>query len=491
MKILRKISDSVLSADTPLGPILENLSRVGLKKIDHLELSSDEIDRLFELAKKNRVSSQVADNLRGFQSASKRVRGIILHAVKFDLVVRNTLRLVTQEISNQTLDLMAIKGVSLIPYYSSFGSIRQMYDVDIMAANMQEGWKALAYLKDAEASLKLICVRRLLSCDSVVGGEAYNLGRYGLPGRYPIDLHLGCFPIVAGQFLNSPLWERKRTKQIHDLVIYTPSPEDMLLITVAHIYHHATVRLRDVNDAFVVLEKHRDDFDWDYFNSECKKNHLGPIAFALFNAVEKQYGFDFVPVDITSALRPRVFEQWALKYFWDYEESRLTTGSVLLALQASPTAFRQLGVIRGSIETLLGIMYEAESQIRIRQLGTLLTQTLGLALRCISSLVEGRLTRFRYLRLGLIYPQDGDHKGWGGEIDLDKLQRVAKCLELTIEPMDDRMVVWKYKGIRFVITPVGIFAEHTKYSVPHFQLPIDKMRQNCRPIYKLIADCAL
>ena len=200
------------------------------------------------------------------------------------------------------VDFLFIKGSSLQAY--PHGYHRQMNDLDLIVETWNDLFLAAQALEaqgyqhsEAWQSPWIIRVSSRGRPEAQMAGQLF-LVRYD--GDHVVELDLHSAPLVIGSTgtLACDMWERARAQRLT-----VPTPEDKLLILVAHAANHGYFLIKDFNDVYAILDRHNETFDWEYFCRCTRQSSLSYAAHYVLKRVRLEYVKEYVPERVLDALR--------------------------------------------------------------------------------------------------------------------------------------------------------------------------------------------
>ena len=199
------------------------------------------------------------------------------------------------------VSFLFIKGSSLEAY--PHGYLRQMNDLDLIVENWDDLFLAAQVLEAQgyhhDETRNSPWVMRILSSGRP---EAQMTGRLFLERHegdrlVELDLHLAPFVIASTGVLACDMWERARAQRST-----VPTPEDKLLILVAHAANHGHFIIKDFNDVYAILDRHKETFDWGYFCRCVQQSTLSYAAYYVLKRVRLEYAKECVPQQVLDTL---------------------------------------------------------------------------------------------------------------------------------------------------------------------------------------------
>lgn len=200
---------------------------------------------------------------------------------------------ITRVFKEAGVKFMFIKGSSLTYPH---GYVRQMNDLDLIVENW-ENLFAAAYIlekhgfqhiggREASWMTRLIYPREL-------GQEMVahlSLIRQEASHSLSIDLHSTPLTIGPLHGLKCDMWKR-----INDIEPTIPSPEDKLLISIAHAASQGFYLVKDFNDVYAILQQAGETFDWEYFRYCANGSDISYAAYYVLKYVKQEYSNECIP----------------------------------------------------------------------------------------------------------------------------------------------------------------------------------------------------
>lgn len=200
------------------------------------------------------------------------------------------------------VNFLFIKGSSLDSY--PHGYPRQMNDLDLIVENWDD-LLAAAEALEAQGFYHLEVpdtpwISRLSPSEEWTTQMVGQINLTCREGEHlvALDTHTSPFTIGSTGMLESEMWERARAQRST-----IPTPEDKLLILVAHAANHGYFIIKDFNDVYAILERHKDAFDWDYFCHYVRQSTLSYAAYYVLKHVKQEYAPECVPEQVLYDLR--------------------------------------------------------------------------------------------------------------------------------------------------------------------------------------------
>jgi len=303
----------------------ENITRAN-QFIDR-ELKNLNMWHLINLSKHHKVITMLYENLRNFkqkqydhkyksllellQVQNKNRKRIINEVLKKEIIRLDQL------FSKVGIQHIFIKGAATRLFYPE-NYFRDMNDIDILVPDLRNLIEAYGALKQEGYKLEdkhlgqMFSIKRWDSYrgetkefpKSVITGHLHvakniNLRNEGI--RVVVDILCQAMPVSKTNFLRSQIW--KRMQYAKDGRYLVPSPEDCLLLTIAHSFKHDFISLKDLNDIFIIIEKYGEKLAWDYVLNCVKNNGISFRTNLLFNIIKQEYKCNKIPKEISKILK--------------------------------------------------------------------------------------------------------------------------------------------------------------------------------------------
>lgn len=438
-----------------------------VQKLDGLILENPSFDFEMLLLESDRqqVVPQVYQNLKSIGLPPEKLapfRALNFRISMWDIALKKQTKLVWENLNQREISTLGLKGIALDFLYP-YKNIRQKSDIDLLVPDMDAAWQVLTILDDLGGDLQVLSIRSMCKPTVELGGEARNLPKYGLSGELAVDLHLGVFPIIAAKVYEGDIWARSQRRSLDGIYLRVPSLEDCLLITCAHIYHHGRVLLRDVNDAYSMLQNSRDRLDWDYILTTAQTNDLEPVLFFLLKTVEMRYQQTFISPHWLAQIEPWGWHRAVIWAFWKSKRLQSFWSFLLVCNHAFPYERKQLGILKGAFESIAGCLYEVENALRGKSswsqlaFGKLLNIVFGFPRKKI------HLNRYRYTELARIHPRNSGKEWKIDRIDINRIWD-SPLTQLKLDRISKDILICRMpQGIELALTPIGIYTLHNRY----------------------------
>ncbi len=271
-----------------------------LNQRGEVSLPDDILDPLWELRGPGTYTWPLYRRLPDFHPPIARLARVL--AKKQHVLDRFLSEGVLSDLSENNVPVLFIKGVPMRLLYPK-GLMRDSVDIDVAVPSLEDAWMAIRHLSGRGISFRRMRLQEM--SPGTLSGEADGLSGTDVV----IDLHLGAFNIVCRSAYDAPFWERAVEHPLTpDTSCLVPSLEDSLLIMVGHIRRHGQMRLRDINDAYILLHHEPRSLDWDYITRIARRNNLSPVLQCVIGHTRAAYGDLPVPPE-------RCYSQGKIRYY--------------------------------------------------------------------------------------------------------------------------------------------------------------------------------
>ena len=207
----------------------------------------------FKLIKKLRLASLLLNNANKYHlKIDPRIEELAVKQMISLAVANEEIDIVNQYIKNQKISIQAVKGGKINCYYPK-EAVRTHMDFDYLAKDFSDAFKLIAYLIN-QRNFKLVIegsVPFSLKCVRDINGKEVITGHIHLEkilqNKYQaiVDINIGGFPLGRTGII-------QYTKNIEI--------EDLICITVAHIFKHECVFMKDINDLYYIFKNENIDY---------------------------------------------------------------------------------------------------------------------------------------------------------------------------------------------------------------------------------------
>lgn len=209
---------------------------------------------------------------------------------------------VTRILQQAGVDFLFIKGASFLEGYPH-GYLRQSNDLDMLFETLDGLLLAAQVLKKhgyhhagAADTPWLMRVSSSNESEMRIAGQI-NIKCQKSNHSVLLDLHTTPFVVGPTGMLECNLWDRARARHAN-----IPTPEDRLLILIAHAANHGYFILKDFNDIYALVAQHGDSFQWDYVCRCVQRSTLSYAAHYALSVVDAEYEDSCVPQEVLGIL---------------------------------------------------------------------------------------------------------------------------------------------------------------------------------------------
>jgi len=188
--------------------------------------------------------------------------------------------------------VMIFKGGALLGFYPD-SAPRWLQDLDIFLPNARTSWKTLSKLHDHGYEFDRRSNVVLQRTHEMKGGEQklfINGGAVLVPAdkhkELELDVKLGRF----SQNVSCDVFGRSKPLEGNWKHLFYPSPDDSLLLIIAHTVIHGVLRLRDINDIWLLLHKYGHEIDRDYILYHAQNSCISSCLRHALGILENVYG---------------------------------------------------------------------------------------------------------------------------------------------------------------------------------------------------------
>ncbi|MGE5571608.1 MAG: nucleotidyltransferase family protein [Bacteroidota bacterium] len=302
--------------------------------------------------------------MRGLASALEQEWGAKLEASQRARELRAELQAISPLLAG--LRVMLVKGTSLW-YLVPDTCLRAQNDIDVVAPDTKTVWEVVRRLSRAGYSpgrvAPWIQMRRSIDGDGYVVAGSITLERQ-VPGRpwVCLDIHWPSMPVGIRHGYLEPDWFWDDARRL-DNGFYVPSPENALLVTLAHAHQHGYVIQKDVNDVYLIVSTYENYLDWDYIMHHVRLLRMTVLYDFLAEKVSRLYGVPLRRVSdrgATSWLARRVL-------FYQYRKPRHIAREIGVGpLWAWQYLATRLGARRALDEVLADVWFFAKKELQYR-----------------------------------------------------------------------------------------------------------------------------
>lgn len=248
---LRKIASELNTMDNRTEIEFQKFGLCVLDE-DKQKLFSNRLEKVserdFKLIKKLRLATLLFNNARKYNlSVDKKIEELAVKQIVSLNVANEEIKIIDKYITRNGLRIDAVKGGKTNQYYPS-GCYRTHMDFDYLAAEFEDAFRFISYLIN-ERKFKLVVGGSVpFSFKSVLNmdGKEVLTGHIHLEkilqNKYQVvvDVNMGGFPLG-------------RTGIIQCNKEGTIELEDLICITVSHLFKHEHAFMKDINDLYYLL----------------------------------------------------------------------------------------------------------------------------------------------------------------------------------------------------------------------------------------------
>jgi hypothetical protein len=210
-------------------------------------------------------------------------------------VADERLRAIVEALRGYAGPVMLLKGASY-RVLLDFDPLRPQNDVDVCVPGLDDMWRLTRFLLERGYEFSA-AQGSWIQGFTGVGGRAEVHGSVALERKEPLppakpprlDIRTGTVSVGLLAMLRFPIWRRAAAARFCDMDFLVPSPEDCLLVSIAHQYNHGHFLLRDALDVARLLGAYGDRMDVAYVLHWARREQLGrALSMVLSCAVELQ-----------------------------------------------------------------------------------------------------------------------------------------------------------------------------------------------------------
>jgi len=216
------------------------------------------------------------------------------------------LRSVLKLLAGAGCRVMPVKGSALFLHYPDYVA-RHSNDIDLLLPGLAEMWRAVKVLEDAGHVVSSDDENPWLQTFDETGEPTLH-GHVTLasPDRgRDIDIHSGNMSIGLRAMLASRIWERASVVRLDEVEVRLPTPEDIILFSLAHSCNHGFLLGKDLSDFHQIVGRER-DLDWAYVLDVARRSGLGGGLRTLIDILREGRDTELVPRAVARDLRPDV-----------------------------------------------------------------------------------------------------------------------------------------------------------------------------------------
>jgi len=227
-----------------------------------------------------------------------------------NVIFSDALNKVMCKFRQHRIAIIVLKGTILAEQLYGNPALRTIVDIDILVRSEE--------LSLASFLLSEMGYQRATSNHEY---EHHFHEIYCKQAQFPLIIELH-WNLENPEFVDVPrqeIWQRAQSQELSEGNIMVLSPEDNLLFLSNHLTKQDDKLLRSLADIGVLLERYKDDLDWDYI---VKSTHSWGIDYSVYYSLVKCRDLlkTSVPAHVIKTLKPRAWRRWIL-YFLINNES--------------------------------------------------------------------------------------------------------------------------------------------------------------------------
>ena len=281
---LRDIYNKLKTMDNPVESELQKLGLCFLSEKEQARFSirlSQVSDKDFKLIKKLRLAVLLFNNAIQYNlTLDKKIEELAVKQIVSLNVANEEIKTVNEFIWKNKLQIDAVKGGKTNKFYPE-GCYRTHMDFDYLAAKFDDAFKLISYLIN-ERQFKLVIggsvpfsLKALLNTDKeeVLTGHIHLEKILQNKYQVVIDVNMGGFPLG-------------RTGIIQCNKDGKIELEDLICITVSHLFKHEHAFMKDINDLYYLLSF--EGLDKDLLVNKLKKYKLVNLFMIVYKFLRKE-----------------------------------------------------------------------------------------------------------------------------------------------------------------------------------------------------------
>lgn len=261
-------------------------------------------DTDFELIKKLRLASLFVNNARKYGlKIDRQIEGLAVKQIVSLAVANEEIKVIDEYISIHRLRIDAVKGGKTNQYYTP-GCVRTHMDYDYLAAEFEDAFKLITFLINNRNFKMVVGGSVPFSLKSVMNfdGEEVLTGHIHLEkilqDKYQVvvDINMGGFPLGRTGIIQC---NREGAVEL----------EDLICITVSHLFKHEYAFMKDINDLYYLLES--EEFDDIKLLKKIEKYGLSNLFAIIYDFLKKYMGLNLdLQVKSESIISQKRKEAW-------------------------------------------------------------------------------------------------------------------------------------------------------------------------------------
>lgn len=245
---------------------------------------------IIDAVRSSKVQTQFYENLfkqkiPGSEKLLELLKEDYYHSKKQIKTVRTAIKWI-EELTNKDHRTTLLKGAFISRLYGN--SVRVTKDLDILLESPSNLWGLTSSMRQEGLMQKeaWFCSRRIDKEEPwfITGHWKKEFDGNSLR----IDLHSGVYSMLFLQSMKIPSLESVTVSYPESSKLFTLNPEATLLLLIAHAHSHEELRIRDLNDTYLIL-KNFPNMDFEWINEQINVNALNYVAQDLLEWTFKIY----------------------------------------------------------------------------------------------------------------------------------------------------------------------------------------------------------
>lgn len=270
------------------------------EKLEHIS------DKDFKLIKRLRLAVLLFNNAKQYKlPLDKRIEELAIKQIVSLNVANEEIRIVNAFIEEFNLRIDAVKGGKTNKYYPE-GCYRTYMDFDYLAAEFEDAFKLISYLIN-KRNFKLVIggsvpfsLKAVLNMDKeeVLTGHIHLEKILQNKYQVVIDVNMGGFPLG-------------RTGIIQCNKFGKIELEDLICVTVSHLFKHEHAFMKDINDLYYLLSYL--ELDTDLLVKKLKRYELVNLFMVTYCFLKKELQLDTnINIDGTIEFSRKRLASWPM-----------------------------------------------------------------------------------------------------------------------------------------------------------------------------------
>lgn len=306
---LHEIAKQLKTIDNPLEYEIQRLGLCVLteeEKEQFLKRLQKISDKDFKLIKKLRLAVLLFNNAKQYNlPLDKRIEELAIKQIVSLNIANEEIKIVNEYIEEFNLRIDAVKGGKTNKYYPE-AFYRTHMDFDYLAAEFKDAFKLISYLIN-ERHFKLVIggsvpfsLKALLSMDKeeVLTGHIHLEKILQNKYQVVIDVNMGGFPLG-------------RTGIIQCNKVGKIEFEDLICVTVSHLFKHEHAFMKDINDLYYLLSS--SELNIDLLVEKLKRYELVNLFMVAYCFLKKNLQLDTnINIDGTIEFSRKRLASWPM-----------------------------------------------------------------------------------------------------------------------------------------------------------------------------------